>query len=176
MPFRNLVLAICGLLLSVGQAQATLINFNATGVAGVSGYVQIDDSSFDGSASQFLSNTAITDLMLTVFGEIYTLANVATGDDTIIDSSGRFPVLGNGAGNLADNGSQAISLFPDGFGGTASDGDASLAIGPSGSLADTSFFDVRWTPEPANVPEPATLVLFGLGLASFGFARKKHSI
>lgn len=73
MPFRNLILAVCGFLLSVGQAQTTLINFNATSVAGVSGYVQFDDTSLDSSASKFLSNTAVTDLMLTVLGETYTL-------------------------------------------------------------------------------------------------------
>jgi hypothetical protein len=172
MFIRNLMLAAFGVFLSVGQAQASLITFNATGVAGVSGYVQFDDTSFDGTSSQFLSNTTITDLMLSVFGQTYTLADVATGANTIINSIG-LPFIVNGAGNLADNGIQAIAFFPDGFDGTAIDGDASLAIGPTGSLADTSFYAVQWV-AATTVPEPGTLALLGLGLSGIGMLRGKR--
>ncbi|WP_395341675.1 hypothetical protein PN836_019820 [Ningiella sp. W23] len=150
--------------LMFSSAQAALIKFNATGVVGVSGFVEFDDSTFDGSSDQFLSNTAITDLSLNVFGEVFSLADVATGDSTIMDSSGLFPIIVNGAGNLADNGNLSIAFFPDGFSGTASDGDASLSTGPGGAFADDEFFAVKWELDAAEVSAPNALLLLGSGL------------
>jgi hypothetical protein len=49
----------------------TLLNFVATDLPGVSGFVQFDDADFDGTASQFLSNSNITDLPITAFGEVH---------------------------------------------------------------------------------------------------------
>ncbi|MBU3021294.1 PEP-CTERM sorting domain-containing protein [Aestuariibacter sp. A3R04] len=151
------------LFLVTSVANAALIRFNATGVAGVSGFVEIDDSLFDGTSSQFVSNSFFTDLSLDVFGELFSLADVVTTDNTIFDSTGTIPVIVNGAGNLADNGMTAIAFFPDGFDGTAFDGDASLATGASGSLADSDFFAVKWE-VATEVPEPSAFLLFSAGL------------
>ena len=172
---KYFVLAASVLLFTFGQAHATLINFNATGVTGVSGYVQFDDVVFDGTSSQELPNTTITDLMLTVFGESYTVADVALGALTFVDSTGFLPRIVNGGGNLADNGLQSISFFPDGFDGTALDGDASLGIGPGGGFANEDFYAVQWVPGAAgSVPLPATIVLLGLGLAGFGCQQRRR--
>ena len=57
-------------------AQAGLVNFNATGVPGISGYIEVDDSTFSGVAVDLVSNTQITAFSLTVFGQVFTLADV----------------------------------------------------------------------------------------------------
>jgi hypothetical protein len=154
--------AICAALLTIAPAIASAapIRFVATGNANVSGYVEFDDADFDGSPFQFLSNSEILDLSLQVFGETFTLADVVTTDDTIIDSSGAIPVIVNGAGNLANNLSLAIAFFPDDYAGSGADGDASLALGgPNAGLADEEFYKVKW--EAQAVPEPTSLLLFG---------------
>jgi hypothetical protein len=167
------------LTLGLVHAPAATVTFTATGVAGVSGYVSFDDSLFDGTAFQFLSNNAIVDLSLNVFGSLFTLGDVVTSANTIIDSTGVLPRIVNGAGLIADNGSQSIAFFPDGFGGTALDGDASLAYSLTGGFDSEGFeyYAVRWDPSGAGaqIPEPSTLALFGAGLAGLGLLRRRQT-
>jgi|MudIll2142460700_1097286.scaffolds.fasta_scaffold194378_2 hypothetical protein len=178
MLIRNFVPAAFGLFLTVSQAQASLITFTATGAADISGYVQFDDLSFDGSSLQPVPNTFITALDLSVLGEIYTLADVAVGDFTYIDSSGLLsllPMIVDGSGNLADNGSQAIAFWNEIFGDPIFDGDATLVTGPSGSSpAGDNFYAVQWVATISSVPEPDTLALVGLGLSGLGVLRGRR--
>jgi len=160
------------LALSPSLSWGSLVNFHATGNPDVSGYVQFDDSSFDGSTSQFLLNSSITDLSLTAFGSVFTLADVVTADTTIINSADAIPIIVNGAGLLANNGSQAIAFFPEGFDGTAINGDASLAYSTTPTFGPFTYHAVKW--EASVVPIPAAVWLFGSGLLGLiGIARRK---
>lgn len=149
-------------------AQGAAIAFHAKGVQGVSGFISILDDTFDGTNWQPVSNSQIVDLSLTVFGQVFSLSDVTASNLTFIDSSGAQPHIMNGSGRLAGNGSAQIAFFPDGFGGTALDGDASLAF--SDGTPWTSHA-VRWDSASVEVPEPSRCTLLGAGLTALGLFR-----
>jgi hypothetical protein len=152
------------------SSHAAIITFNATGVPGVSGYVQFDSSSFSGSFD-FVRNTQIVGFSMSVLGQAFDLGDVDTSAYTIVDSSVVPPVIVNGAGGLADNGTLRIFFYPDGADGTPADGDAALAyFRPDFSVA---VLPVRWV-VGAAVPEPASLMLAAIAMAALAAARRRR--
>ena len=108
-------------------AQAGVIRFYATGVAGISGFVEFDASTV-ASGFGFVQVTAIVGLSLTVFGEVFDLGDVVPTAYTYINVFVTPPTIQNGSGLLADNGTRQLAFEPDGLLGTPMDGDASLAL------------------------------------------------
>jgi hypothetical protein len=170
-PIKKMTVLFALILLAIWSipAQAAQVTFNATGQPNVTGFVQFDNSFFLGGTFDQVSNTHITNLSITAFGAVFNLANVDTTANTYINSSGPIPIIVNGGGLLADNNVKAIAFYPDGYSGTPTDGDASLAFGPSGGTL--TYYAVRW--DVATVPEPATMLLLGLGLMGLAGARRK---
>ena len=159
--------------MSAMSARADLITFTATGNPDVSGFVQFDNSFFPGGAFDAIQNSHITDLSITAFTFVFGLGDVVTTDVTFINSSGLDPIIVNGGGLLANNGSKAIAFFPEGFDGSGIDGDASLAFSETPTFGPFTFHQVAWVPSAAAVPEPSSILLLITGLLGLGGVKRK---
>jgi len=164
-----------GVLLAISPmiSWATIVTFNATGdPTDVTGFIQFDDSFFNGTSNQYVENTAITGLSLTVLGTGFGLKDVVANDFTLIDSTGNVPVIQNSIGLIADNGLHTISFVPDGYLGSVLDGDATLLFGFNLQTGYYTYHHVKW--EANVVPIPTGVWLFGSGLISLiGIAKRK---
>lgn len=166
--------AIFGLTLIglAGPAQAIPIEFTYAGVDAngftAEGSIGIDDSLFNGSAVQLISNsnflsfsfTGNTSSGLVVFG----LADVDTTAGTIFDSSAVIPQVVNGVGFLATNGLlDFLVMF----------GDTTVSLN---ALPFVSNYEGAWTfvEDAVEVPEPSTLGLFAIGLVGLGIASRRR--
>lgn len=167
MLVRPMLASLLVFWLAAAPVRASVLTFEATGVAGVSGFIQFDSTAFT-PTFLFIPNTTIVGFSMTVLGEVFDLGDVDTGAFTLIDNSVQPPLIVNGAGGLADNGSLRIFFYPDGGNGTPTDGDAALAyFNPDFSV---TVLPVRWV--VATVAEPGMPALLTIALAALAIARR----
>ena len=171
---RMLALAVLTLMIGTAPAYASVITFDAVGVPGISGFVQFDSVAFQ---QGFVPNTAIVGLSISIAGvpgAVFDLGDVVTSAFTQSNFSVTDPKIVNGFGLLADNGILAILFFPDGgLSGIPVDGDASLALEPSGVATLLDVYQVKWQVRAASEPSSVALVAIALmGLA----ARRRVSL
>ena len=149
--FRELIGACVGLAMMGMAGTAHAITFNYTGAFtpfgggtfNATGSLTIDESLFNGTTYQALSNSNITAFSFTAdtpeFGTVsFSLADVVTTAITAFDSFNSPPDIENGGGILANNGTFSITMF-----GTSNVG-----------FSDTSFqfsYSGDWV---AEAPEP----------------------
>jgi hypothetical protein len=172
--FRAVVLVS---LLALGSpvARGSIITFNLTGVAGISGYVQYDSAGFNGFSFDYVPNSYIVGMDIDVFGAHFVIGdlfNLPGFSAAFMDTASASPRILNGFGIFADNGVNRIAYWPDGSDGTPLDGDAALSFQTSCCFVPETSYAVRWV---AAIPEPRTWLLVAAGLAALRGARRPAS-
>ncbi len=148
-----------------------------SGVSGSAGQGGFAESFHQTDGIVDLANASLTDSFEIMFQVTYALFAAANADDPLYEDAFAVAILDVfDAHGFVDTGFEAVA---DTFFGPA--GDAvidvlafSIVLTPGGTNTLTMYVDAEGT-AVSDIHEPATLALFGLGLAGLGFLRRRRN-
>ncbi len=165
----GLAIGLIGLSMAPSNSSASILKFTATSTAsGELGYLEYDSSSFDGTAFQFIDNTHLLSIDFASAGSSFHVVTPGpSSEGTWFDSTGMLPTVVGGSGFTGGTNSDDGVWIADSY---------YVEIGLGQNMGSQSYRDVHWTPDYAGsqpVPEPATMLLMGTGIAGLIAARRK---
>lgn len=162
---------------------APATSFTAEADGGVTAYFYATDAGYDSMIGLWVNgvSTGLYGLMnhTSSYGDAFFLGNVSAGDELVFE----LKVLTTGtswysvAASNSDGKNHTYSTDFGGGGAIPTGTYTYVAFEDLPSLGDVDYNDHQFVFSNirANVPEPFSLILFGLGIAALGFVRKRST-
>jgi len=181
MSFKKVLLASALIIASTAASALPII----TGSIDFLGSISLSGTDTNGNGVDYLEADSIQLTNLLLIGGTGAYASIPANTSTIFSQINLDPITASNPLWIIDTGSASFSFEADSLQinlRTATD----LLLSGSGWLKADGYEDTRgyWDfssqsgvsfSANANVPEPGTLALFGLGLAGLGFTRRKQA-